>query len=240
MVIDHIDHLWLQREVHMFFFIGRATFPLFCYGVATALIRAESEEKVFRYVKIMIVLALISEPISEFVRQQSLMNVIFTLAAGAVFATMAEKMKSAHVMLCYAAAMAVSLCMALPIEFGLTGVVLPSAFLMVLRGRKGFGIWLFLLLLTVNQTGFVAQAMDLAPGTGMGAMLTVFFMTGAATCIFPVLFMEVGKCLDQTQRYLSRYFLHVFYPVHLAVLWGLGFVFFPDSLPVLCDCNGAG
>lgn len=214
MVVDHVNSIWLHSASTSMYLVGRATFPLFCFAVAAAVLRAPAD-RMPRYIGRLLLFALVAEPFSQLARDIGQVNILFTLAAGALFASLLPRLKSWQVYLCYAGAF---LSMLLPsgLEYGLAGVVLPAAFLQALQGRRSSYIILPLLLFSANLGGFAGM---FAAATDITAFAALVFATALASTVIPLFVMEAGSYFPRDGRYLPKYFLHVFYPAQFLVLW---------------------
>lgn len=217
MVIDHINLMWFDSAIPGMFMLGRATFPLFCYAVAMAMLKAGPDKAprygLQKYLPRLLALALVSEIASQIVRDTGMLNVIFTLGLGAALAGFSYKMKSTHlVILCVAAMLA----MELPalVEFGTAGIVLPTAILMYLTKRPGGLFCMIGLLCMINMSGYSDAFHDVNAVT----MLYVLLMTFSAI-VLPWWVLQWSQRLPQDGRYLHKYALHIFYPGHMLLLW---------------------
>ncbi len=221
MVIDHINAILLNRGVYEMLLVGRATFPLFCYALAAAILRV-GDEKAPRYgwrvygVRLM-VLAIVTEPIARFSRDVTELNVLFTLALGAALAGFSTRMKDWHI---YACALIGIILHALPspIEGGALGVVLPTVILAALKGRRGMVALLVFLLFMLNIPEYPTMFQGFTPG--MVALSILIF--GLAVTLPSYLVLCIARLLPQDGRWLHKYALHIFYPGHLLLLWAIG------------------
>jgi hypothetical protein len=216
MIVDHVNTLWLHQSVLPMALIGRGTFPLFCYAIAAGVLRTKDNAK--KYMMRLIVLAVISQPFYYFAFGGETLNVIFTLAFGAFFAVLALRVAAWQMYMLYVAAL-VSMLWVLPLQFGLAGVMLPSAIILVHRGQKNAWPFLILLLLFINAGG-------LLEGVHNAAAWTMMALNGLASIALPWLVLDAARYMKQTGRFLPKYALHVFYPGHLAALKLLGMAFF--------------
>jgi hypothetical protein len=223
MVIDHVNMIWLHSSVIVMEFIGRATFPLFCYAVAVAAMKARAQNKSLKpYIFKLLVLAVLSQPFFFFAHGKPVMNVIFSLALGAALAAVSFRIRAGWMYLLYTAAL-LSMLWVLPLEFGLAGVMLPSAVILVWRGEKAAWPFLVLLLLFVNAGGILhAVEKDMAL-----ALWMVPALSGLCATVLPWLALDTARHLKQTDRFLPKYALHIFYPGHLLLMKLLGRAFFP-------------
>lgn len=221
MVIDHINFVLLASAKPEMFMIGRITFPLFCYALAVALFKAGDDKgtdyALRRYAPRLFVFAVLTEPISRLCRDiGDSFNVMFTLALGAAIAGVSLRMKDWQVaLLCVAAAGL----MYFPgwFEFSIAGALLPTAFLMALRGRRLAIPCLLLILATINAGDYGGLLGKLTP------QVVIFMTVTALFCIVPAFFLiRYAAGMPQTGRYLPKYFLHIFYPAHMIALWAIG------------------
>lgn len=225
MVIDHMNYMLFKLSVPEMNLAGRAVFPLFAYGVAMGAQRA-GLAKVPVYAGKLLFTAVAVEAIVQLARPTDEVNVIFTLAAGALCAGLALRAKDWQILLCYAVAVA-SVAVKVPMEFGLPGVALPSALLLVMQGRRLYIVPLLILLFSINLGGISdlikgMPAASLLSAAVLGSALTVAFFAS----VMPYMLLLLSRSLPQTGRYLSRYFLQVFYPGHMVALWVIGMFYF--------------
>jgi hypothetical protein len=227
MVVDHINTIWLNDDVAEMMLLGRVVFPLFCYAVAVALLRDDSRKKHEKYFTSLMILAFISEPVIELARPDSPLNVIFTLAFGIFFADLARRLKDWQIYFAYGASILAATTLNMQLEFGLPGVMLPSAIMLVMEGRNRFIPALLLLLFAANIAG-IHDELGHLPGLSMTStsVIEMVMAVGLFASVIPYLILVVARELPQTGRYLSRYSLHVFYPAHQLILWALGLYFF--------------
>ena len=148
-------------------------------------------------------------------------NVIFTLVAGVVFAALSYRAKLWQMYALYVLAL-VSMLWVLPVEFGLAGMMLPSAIVLVQRGHKSAWPFLILLVFFINAGGMLV---GIRAHAGAEAW-TFVALNGLFSSILPWLVVDMARRLPQKGRFLPKYALHVFYPAHLVILKLLGMVFF--------------
>lgn len=221
MVIDHINMTLFDSTRPEMFLVGRATFPLFCYAVAVSLLKAGPEKGPHyawtRYAPRMLLLALITEPIAQFSRDIGpIANVIFTLGIGAAMAGLSYRLREWQIAaLC---ALAVGLMYFPPVfEFSAAGAMLPAAFMLAMRGRPLGFICLALLLSTINLGGFASLLEKEDTDALVYASLAAL-----ASIATPLILIRYAATQPQDGRYLPKYFLHVFYPAHLLLIWAIG------------------
>lgn len=230
MVVDHMNTIWYDGYVVQMAMLGRVVFPVFCYAVAVALTRDGSKEKHAKYFSSLMVLGFISEPAYEIAFHAADLNIIFTLALGVFAADRIKLLKDWQIYLVFIAAAAFAAFLDCPIEYGFPGVLLPAAILLVLEGRNRFIPGLLLMLFAINLEGIRGGLPHLAGHSMLSTDVLLLAMVTGAFATFGSLFVIVlGNELPKTGRYLSRYFLHVFYPAHMLVIWALGLYFFPPT-----------
>lgn len=244
MIIDHINTIWLHQSVMLMELVGRGTFPLFCYAMAVAVLKVKDgplphdkkKKAIRRYLLRLFILAVVSQPFYFFAVGDNNVNVIFTLAVGVVFAALSFRVKLWQMYALYVLAL-VSMLWDLPVEFGLAGMMLPSAIMLVQRGNKSAWLFLILLLFFINAGGFLGGLRAHA-GAAVWAYVA---LNGLCAIILPWLVVDMARRLPQPSRsdsdknsdagtasgrFLPKYALYVFYPAHLAILKLLGMAFF--------------
>jgi len=227
MVIDHINLIWYGGAVHGMFLAGRATFPLFCYALAVAFLKAGPEKApdyaLRKYMPRLLALAVVSEVVSLITRDTGLLNVIFTLALAAGVAGYSYRLKDWHlILLCVVALILDEQCSLwlgarhlLP-EFGTAGIMLPAAIMMYMQGRKG-GLACVLALIAVMNLGAFADILANLSAPVISYVTLVWF----SSTVLPWWVLHWSQRLPNDGRLLSKYALHIFYPGHLLVIWGL-------------------
>lgn len=206
MVVDHVNAVFLDNRFNGLWMAGRVVFPLFCFAVAC---NVRGGAALGRYVASLLLLGLVSQPITVYVLATKGVNVLFTLAAGAALLTALRRQTAPVQHLVFFCAAATTFLFNDPtrsfISFGLTGMLLPAAFFFVLEGRRSHIVWLICLLFGLNWYG--PEPWQFEPGTVF--LIEVF--GGGAT-------LALSLALAGRPRFLPRYALHVFYPGHLVLL----------------------
>lgn len=226
MVIDHMNFFWFGDEIFEMTLLGRAVFPLFCYAVVMAMLR--SPGKTQHYLYSLLLLGMVSEPFVQLTRPDSPLNVIFTLALGVFVADISRKAKDWQLILGFTTCALATVTLKIPLEFGLSGVALPAALMLVTQGRMRLVPMLLLLLFTMNVGG-VTETMKNSPELNLLApdVLYTMFAVGLSASLLPYILLMAVRDLPQKGRWLSRYSLHFFYPLHQLLLWLLALHFFP-------------
>jgi hypothetical protein len=214
MVVDHVNHIFFDRSYALMTLAGRAVLPLFCYAIAVGIKRA-GPDHCQKYVLRLIIWGLLVEPISQITKDQASANILITLGLGVLFTQFSMQIKSYQLYAFYTIGIAYTLTMPPTIEYGLAGLLLPSAFYHVFQQKKQAMFFLFLLLMAVN-------ANDIIKTWGQASSTATFVVTqilvGIGVIILPYVILKLGSFIPQTGRYLSKYFLYIFYPVHLLLI----------------------
>jgi|AntRauTorcE11897_2_1112592.scaffolds.fasta_scaffold00112_36 hypothetical protein len=211
MVVDHWDDIVLDRAANHLMLIGRAVFPLFCYATATAILRA-GEEKAVSYAAKILVLAIFVEPVSQLARGYDMANVLFTLGLGAAFIPFLIQRSHRMRMLIFVIGLA-TVFLPSQWEFGILGVLLPGAMYLVLKGDLRYIPWLILVLAFVNFNDIEMFLNVMSP-----TVLAMMVMIASSTIFLPWFIILFAKSLTSTKRLTPKYFLHIFYPLHMILL----------------------
>ncbi|MCE9506964.1 MAG: conjugal transfer protein TraX [Alphaproteobacteria bacterium] len=220
MVIDHMNAIWFGEAFFPLHLLGRASFPLFCYAVAAAVMKKDAGGA-GRYAAKLLVLGALVQPFYQLALGLETGNVVFTLAAGAALAAFSSRVRPWQIYALYIVA-ALSMLLPTALEFGLAGIMLPSAIVLALRGQRSVYPFLILLLFSANMGGLLET---LRQGMG-GNVWIAYSAVGLASTLLPWLVLSIAKDLKPSGRYLPKYALHVFYPAHLLLLKALGLAFF--------------
>jgi hypothetical protein len=206
MVIDHANVVFLNHDLNALWQAGRIAFPLFCFALAY---NFRSGATLVKYAGTLLLLGLVSQPISAYVLGESAANVLFTLAAGAILLTVLRRQKLPIQHLVFFCAAASTLLYTDPtrpfIDFGLPGLLLPAALFLVMQGRRSHLIWLVCLLFGLNWH---------TPDPWQFAPVAAFVIAVAGSGLA----LASSVALAGRPRFLPRYALHLFYPGHLLLL----------------------
>ena len=216
MVIDHINHIWWQGSVTSAYLIGRMAFPLFCFAAAAAIVRMDgATDKIYKQAGFLLLCALISEPVSQLTRDPDTVNVLFTLALGLAVAPCVRSFPPVLRMVFYIAACAL---MAWPNawEFGFAGMFLPVALAGAIAGRRSDMVGAAVLAAFANFGGYG----DLDVVNPAAVMIVVLAAVVAPFCVLWLI--DKMQTTSGQARLLPRYALHVFYPLHMLVIWAIG------------------
>lgn len=216
MLVDHIDHIMLDRTAPLMFLIGRGAYPLFAFASAAAFVRG-GLDKAPAYAKSLILWGLIVVPISWMTRDTEQANILFTLAIGAGVLPFMMQIGVAGRALVYISAV---LLLYFPgiVEFGFLGALAPVAFYMAMTGTKDGVFWLVITLALMNFNDIGSELAN------FGA-LEYFYLSIIALCatVIPWGVLKMSEDMEENNRRLMpKYFLHIFYPAHMIVLAVLG------------------
>lgn len=197
------DYLLLWR-------LDRIPFPLFCFVIACNLLRGTPTP---RYVQMLLLLGIVTQPIYALALPWDGANVLFTLAAGVCVTEVLRQQgaRTQHIIF----AIGVAVTFAFPKltktgwEFGIDGVLFPAAILLVLAGRREHIVWLSALVIGQNWYG------EISPGE---PWVLDALIDAAYAGIGSLVILSIALLLRNHDRFLPRYAFHIFYPGHLAVL----------------------
>jgi hypothetical protein len=207
MVVDHVNYVFLGHVANIFWYFGRAVFPLFAFALVCNLIRGTN---VPDYVGKLILLGVVSQPIYATFTATGEGNTLFTLAVGAVLIVALRLQRPMVQHLIFLAGI-VAIFSSLfrvreGLDYGIAGMLFPAALYLVLEGRRSHALWLVLLLFALNwypiNNPWKLEPIKVAWFAGTGAILVAL----------------TGLALKKRPRFLPRYALHIFYPGHLLVL----------------------
>ena len=229
MVVDHVNKVFLGMDLTLEL-LGRAVFPLF--ALVTALhIRRGIDPK--SYIETLLPLGMISQLPFVLVFIHVLyqgefssmpLNVIFTLGIGG---WIAAHLKERSLWIGY---LAIGVAFVywyfqphLLFEYSILGLMLPFAFVLLLEQKRG-GLLISLLLLFLVNTeythwdNYFSQAKMYGIVLELSASIFVAILVGVVACVL------MARMFEERGRFLPRYSLHIFYPAHLFVIWGLSFL----------------
>ena len=210
MLGDHINAALLDYSQPLLWRFGRIAFPLFCFVGACHAIRGADP---LRYLVVLLVAAIVTQPIFAMAFQNQFGSILFTLAAGTALAIWMERLPAWMPHILFALGVGVALGAPLPartgVDFGLAGMLLPAAMVLALSRRGLYLLWLLALLFTINAVA--ARPADEA--WWLGPLLDGLFATVGSAAV-----IGLASLFEHRRRFLPRYALHAFYPGHLAVL----------------------
>jgi hypothetical protein len=206
MVVDHVNYMFFGHVANAMWYFGRSVFPLFAFALVCNLMRGTN---IAGYVRRLILLAVVSQPLYATAIGVSVGDVLFTLAAGAVVAVAlrAQNWLVQHGVFLIATVLIFTSLLQVRdgLDYGLAGMLLPAALYLVLAGNWSHMPWLGALVAGLNWYPDIPWR--------FGPWQVACVAAGMA-----ILVALVSLALKGRPRFLPRYALHVFYPGHLAVL----------------------
>ncbi len=208
MVTDHINDVLLDHDHLALWYVGRLAFPLFCLVFALNLRRGAS---LAGYVARLTPFAILSQPIYRAAFHDGLDNILITLLLAAVVAILLDERSKRvqHAVFAVGAAAAFAApwtAISTGICFGMAGLLLPAALKLTLDGRRDVAPWAALL--TVGLNWFPRDELF----DSLAAPLFVLAVVAAT--------LALARRLAGRPRFLPRYALYAFYPLHLLALIG--------------------
>ena len=205
----HINASLFNGDYLLLWRLDRIPFPLFCFVIACNLLRGTPTP---RYVQMLLLLGIVTQPIYALALPWEGANVLFTLAAGVCVAEVLRQQGARIQHIIFAIGVAVTF--AFPKltktgwEFGIDGVLFP-AILLVLAGRREHIVWLSALVIGQNWFG------EISPGE---PWVLDALIDAAYASIGSLVILSIALLLRNHDRFLPRYAFQIFYPGHLAVL----------------------
>ncbi len=223
MVVDHANHIWFGGAHLTAYLLGRAAFPLFCWAAAAAILRAGDDRRLYRQAGLLLLFAILTEPISRLTRDYDVLNVLFTLSLGVLAAPAVLRLPTvARLVLSVAAAAAVGF--GGWWEFGFAGFLLPAMIAAAIRDRKVTDMAGVLLLLAImNFRGYWGWAHVEVAGAAIVVLSATLWPAFILWLVAETL-RDRGRGPSPPRRLMPRYALHVFYPAHMLVLWLARFI----------------
>lgn len=224
MVIDHTNLIVFDDTVPWMYYLGRGCYPLFAFAMAISLNR---DRPLDAYLKRLVAFALLSQPVFVLAFHENALNILFTLALGAVMARWYVEQGPWRPL----ALLGVALFSAFfddAIDYDLVGIALPAVLLSAMRGQRHARLWMVLMLLALNlDVGelFYLEGGQIVPQELSWDHLLIVAGTLGIPWVSHALCRRVPG-----DRFLPRYALYWFYPGHLLVfaLWRL----VRDGLPL--------
>lgn len=205
MVLDHLRYVGLSLDG--LYVPGRLAFPWFCLAIAANLHRAGQAPARWRYLGWLLLFSVISEvPYRLFINDADTLNVLPTLALGMLVARGWQQKATFDRGL---ALIAVGLAAAFSSQlmFGVFGVLLPLAMLLVFRRPWYFSVLPGVVCLAANQWQILLQS---------GTLIAYL---GLATCLIAPF---AGLVLLRHGKHLSppamRRWAYALYPLHFLLL----------------------
>jgi hypothetical protein len=211
MLVDHTNIILLKSAYPLCHAIGRVAFPLFCFALACHLAAGADSR---RYVARLLVVGAVTQPVFAWAFPQvDFGNVLFTLAIGVAIAEVLRRQSALWQHLALAAGAITVLAFrgaaSTGVDFGLAGMLFPAALFLVLNGSPSHAIWLVLLAAGLNIGGEEPISDDWLKRSALDFV---------STTVGALVVLIVCKTLEGRRRFLPRYALYAFYPLHIAAL----------------------
>jgi len=191
MVIDHVGLLFFPH-ITIFRIIGRLALPIFAYAIVKGYKHTSNLD---RYIKRLLILALISQIPFMLVTKIMALNIIFTLVLGLILIDSYEKKN-------YLIGIIILLFpFFIEIDYSIYGLLLILSFHVFKKPINAFYIqaclntvWIF-----------------------FSSIIQMFSLFGSVLCLFE------EKLLPKIK--MNKYFFYAFYPIHLMILYLIKIIF---------------
>lgn len=198
MLIDHIGVI-LFPQILALRIIGRISYPIFAFFIAEGFFYTKNKRK---YFFIMLLFAIIAQPIYYFALNQTNLNILFTfifsLIAIVLIKHLNKKIENYILLICYIAVVLILSLLNL-IEYGFIGVSIPVILYFLKNYPKTKYIVLTILLLLLSILPSISGN----------------FVQFASLLSLPLLLLYNGK----KGKINLKYLFYVFYPTHLLILF---------------------
>ncbi|WPP00300.1 TraX family protein [Pseudomonas sp. HR96] len=211
MVLDHLRYVGWSLE---FLYVpGRLAFPWFCLAIAANVARRPGAEIRLGYLGWMLLFAVLAEvPYRWFVRPDDPLNVMPTLALGLLIANACHSRQLRSGLLA-GVALLLGVIFRDQLMFGLPGVLLPTACLLVLHRPLWWAVLPGLLCLAGNEWWVIVPAARQHNLVAAG---------GVVTCLAaPWLGMSLLRTCGRLNVPPVRRWAYAIYPIHFLLLLGL-------------------
>ncbi|MBM5456634.1 conjugal transfer protein TraX [Pseudomonas sp. P66] len=207
MVADHLRFIW--PSANWLFVIGRLAFPLFCLAIAVNVARSRPGQLFSggngRYLGWMLAFSVLSEwPYRALDVSTGTFSIMPTLTLGLLLAWGVQHQRWLAVTV-----LPLSLLVSDVLMYGWPGVVLPSAFLLALRGGRGTSVFPGFVAAAANLTNAWLRSHPTEPITLMALAVAVL----SAPVGLAVLHGRYGTGIWRVGRWG-----YWFYPLHLLLI----------------------
>jgi len=211
MLLDHLRYVGISAD--WLYVPGRLAFPWFCLAMAANLARDGARKTEWRYLGWLLLFSLFSEiPYRLYIPDPDTLNVMPTLALGLLVAR-GWRNRTVISQLLGVSALLVAALFAQVLMFGLFGVLLPLAMLLVFRKPWYFSLLPGLVCLAANQWQVLYESAQ------FGNRVAVL---GIATCLIaPLLGMFLLRHATFLRVPALRRWAYALYPAHFLVLLAL-------------------
>ena len=209
MLIDHTGRILFPEHI-IFQIIGRLAMPLYAYGIARGYKFSRDKGTLMHYMTNLFVLAICSQ-IPYFLMMHSGMNTVFTwLFSLLLLSLLGGNGKCRIAAFCGVLGMVSYLVWnrILPIDYGVSGLLTPVLFYLLIESKKESTINYILVLL-------VAWAVFVVESQSVGSVVQIFSVLSA----FILSAVKEKKGIGINKR-----FYYWFYPIHIVILLMIKFI----------------
>lgn len=211
MLVDHLRYVGISAD--WLYVPGRLAFPWFCLAMAANLARDGARKTEWRYLGWLLLFSLLSEiPYRLYIPEPDTLNVMPTLALGLLVARGWQD-RALISRLLGVSALLVAALFPERLMFGLFGVLLPLAMLLVFRKPWFFSLLPGLVCLAANQWRVLYESAQFG---------NIVAILGIATCLIaPLLGMFLLRHATCLHAPPMRRWAYALYPAHFMVLLAL-------------------
>ena len=215
MVMDHLRYVGWDAD--WLYVPGRLAFPWFCLAIAVNVVRTRTSAARpirWKYLAWLALFSVIAElPYRLYMAEEvTTLNVLPTLALGFLVAQ-GGLSSSWPARVLGIAALAIGVLFGPQLMFGMYGVLLPLAFVLVLRTSIWLAIVPGIVCLLSNEWPKIIDGMLWGDPISIGALV--------ACLLAPLVGLTVLRCRPAFGVWPMRRWAYLIYPVHFLVLFGL-------------------
>jgi hypothetical protein len=215
MVMDHLRYVGWDAD--WLYVPGRLAFPWFCLAIAVNVVRTRTSAARpirWKYLAWLALFSVIAElPYRLYMAEEvTTLNVLPTLALGLLVAQ-GGLSSSWPARVLGIAALAIGVLFGPQLMFGMYGVLLPLAFVLVLRTSIWLAIVPGIVCLLSNEWPKIIDGMLWGDPISIGALV--------ACLLAPLVGLAVLRCRPAFGVWPMRRWAYLIYPVHFLVLFGL-------------------
>ena len=210
MFIDHIGYA-IYGKLSWCNYIGRIAFPIFAYQITEGYAHTKSLKKYFLRLLVCAIVSQIPFMLCHSIISRDFgLNIFFTLLLGLLSIFLFEKLPSKLLSIPFIALLC-AFAEITNMDYGYWGVLLIFVFYLCKNNKILLTISFLALLFVHYVPNFIISNFYYG---------YIYLMLCTFASIVPILFY------NQKQGRKIKYFLYVFYPAHLLVIYGLHFLFF--------------
>jgi len=209
MAVGHYNQILLDDANLWILYLGFGVFPMFAFVMASHLHRQAPSQG---YLRRLVVFAMLSQPIFLVAVYDIQLNILFTLALAAVVAPWIVEQAPWRRHALFGLSL-LSVFIEDANDYDLVGIVLPAAFLSAMRGQRLAILWILIILMSLNLDVGDIVRLD-GDGITLNDISMDLVLTFLGAVVFPCVIYVLCRRLSG-ERYLPRYALYWFYPLHL-------------------------